>query len=546
MATNKTTQLTSTFSKDVRGRQNLDQQNILVIWIDRNIDENNKDCLNTITQLKCTVNDLKIYTDGDQCIEFIETIRHQKICIVVSGSLGQQIVPRVHDLCQMNSIFIFCGDKKRHEKWVKEWPKINGVFTEIDPICEVLQQTTQFKSREVSVAFATLAVEKFDLVGILFIMEIDPKQSTIPFASIRDVSIQPTENEVLFSMHSIFRINDIKVMKENTAIFEVTLTLTRDNDNDLSILATRIKGESFLCEQPWERLGLILKKLGQNDKAEEIYQMLLAETKNEDTAYTRGCVWIFSVKFHVQFNDSTSNNYCHHSVYNFAYGLVITQLRVETYKAHQRDRVKIPLKPGVGFPLVQSFLALNEIAGKHLVEVVLVSRNNKEEQVRSVLSGSEMFDGIAADGQVRIAFDGDGVLFSDEAERIAKSQGLQAFFQFEKDRGQIALPKGPMKSFALKLQRVRQALDEENRWRIRTFLVTARNDVANLRVFHTLKEWNLDIDETHFLGGLDKTPFLRAIDPAIYFDDSSENIDRAKIHVPSARVLYGIHSIANE
>lgn len=145
--------------------------------------------------------------------------------------------------------------------------------------------------------------------------------------------------------------------------------------------------------------------------------------------------------------------------------------------------------------------------------------------------------------QVRIAFDGDGVLFSDEAEYISKTQGLEAFFQFEQARGHIALPKGPMHNFALKLQKVRKSLNENDQWRIRTFLVTARNDVANLRVFHTLKAWGLDIDETHFLGGLDKTPFLRAIDPAIFFDDSSENIDRAKLHIPSAHVIYDIHSI---
>lgn len=145
--------------------------------------------------------------------------------------------------------------------------------------------------------------------------------------------------------------------------------------------------------------------------------------------------------------------------------------------------------------------------------------------------------------QVRIAFDGDGVLFSDEAEYIWKTQGLEAFFQFEQARGHIALPKGPMQAFALKLQRVRKSLSEKDQWRIRTFLVTARNDVASLRVFHTLKAWGLDIDETYFLGGLDKTPFLRAIDPAIFFDDSSENIDRAKLHIPSAHVIYDIHSI---
>ena len=290
---------------------------------------------------------------------------------------------------------------------------------------------------------------------------------------------------------------------------------------------------------------------------------------------------------------------------------------LEAYKAHQRDHVAVPLPPGVAFPLVRSLLQLNVVAGRNLVEVVLVSRNDSEAgervrqsinhhklritrmsftggtdvtqylpawqcdlflstdetQVRKVLSGSDMFDGIAAalvcnigsetvpldsrtlvqatpplvspwpDGQVRIAFDGDGVLFSDEADRVAKEHGLEAFYQFEQDRGQTALPKGPMKAFALKLQKIRQVLGEEEQWRVRTFLVTARNDVANLRVFHTLKEWALKIDETHFLGGLDKTPFLRSIDPAIYFDDSRENIDRARLYVPSAYVVYGIQTL---
>ncbi|CAF1135213.1 unnamed protein product [Rotaria sordida] len=147
------------------------------------------------------------------------------------------------------------------------------------------------------------------------------------------------------------------------------------------------------------------------------------------------------------------------------------------------------------------------------------------------------------EGQVRIAFDGDGVLFSDQAERIFKTEGLEGFFEFERKHDRIALPKGPMQVFALKLQKLRQSLGDNHKWRIRTFLVTARNDVGNIRVFHTLKEWGLEIDETHFLGGLDKTPFLQSINPAIFFDDSRENIDRAKTYVPSAQVIYGINNL---
>ncbi|CAF4761176.1 unnamed protein product [Rotaria magnacalcarata] len=160
---------------------------------------------------------------------------------------------------------------------------------------------------------------------------------------------------------------------------------------------------------------------------------------------------------------------------------------------------------------------------------------------------ADLFPSLVAlswpEGQVRIAFDGDGVLFSDQAERIFKTQGLEGFFQFEREHGHTALPKGPMQAFALKLQKVRQSLGETHKWRVRTFLVTARNDVGNVRVFHTLKEWGLEIDETHFLGGLDKTPFLQTINPAIFFDDSRDNIDRAKVYVPSAQVVYGINNV---
>ena len=142
--------------------------------------------------------------------------------------------------------------------------------------------------------------------------------------------------------------------------------------------------------------------------------------------------------------------------------------------------------------------------------------------------------------QVRIVFDGDGVLFSDEAERVYRAQGLDAFRQSEQEKEHIALSEGPMHTFALKLQRLREALGKENSWRVRTFLVTARNSTANERAFKTLKKWGLEIDETHFLGGLDKTPFLIAIDPAIFFDDSSEHINRAQRFVPAAHVVYGI------
>ncbi len=145
--------------------------------------------------------------------------------------------------------------------------------------------------------------------------------------------------------------------------------------------------------------------------------------------------------------------------------------------------------------------------------------------------------------QVRIVFDGDGVLFSDEAESVFKLHGLEAFRRSEQEKEHIALADGPMHSFALKLQKLREALGQENRWRVRTFLVTARDSTTNERALKTLKKWGLQIDETHFLGGLDKTPFLIVIDPVIFFDDSSEHINRARRHVPAAHIVYGILNV---
>ncbi|UJR34206.1 hypothetical protein I4U23_021612 [Adineta vaga] len=224
-------------------------QNVLLIWLDSNIDDNNKDCQNTMTHLQRAVNDLNTYIDGDQCIEFIETIKDRKACMIISGSLGQHTVPRVHDLSQVDSIFIFCGNKQRHEGWAKEWPKIKGVFTEIKPICEAIKQAAaqceqnavsisfvtpgKNKDKNVSLWFAKENISNPDLVGILFIMTIDPRQSTTAFASIRDFSAIEDEDEVLFSMHSVFRIQDIKQMGGNNKLFEVSLTLTSDNDKEL-------------------------------------------------------------------------------------------------------------------------------------------------------------------------------------------------------------------------------------------------------------------------------------------------------------------------
>ncbi|CAF4175665.1 unnamed protein product [Adineta steineri] len=135
--------------------------------------------------------------------------------------------------------------------------------------------------RKVSLGFAQDATINPDQVGVLFIMKINPAQSTTPFASIVGISDFQKEEEVLFSMHSVFRIQDIKQMGENNHLFEVNLVLTADNDPELNRLTDCIRKESFPDEEGWYRLGLILINMGQFDKAEDIYQVLLDQRKDD-------------------------------------------------------------------------------------------------------------------------------------------------------------------------------------------------------------------------------------------------------------------------
>ncbi|CAF4107723.1 unnamed protein product, partial [Adineta steineri] len=139
----KSTTNASTVPKGAEGRRRINiqqMQNVLLIWLDSNIDETNDDCQNTITNLRRIVNDINTYTNGDECLEFIQTIVDKNVCMIISGSLGQHIVPLVHSMSQVDSIFIFCGNKEYHEQWAKDWPKIKGVFTDITPICEALKK----------------------------------------------------------------------------------------------------------------------------------------------------------------------------------------------------------------------------------------------------------------------------------------------------------------------------------------------------------------------------------------------------------------------
>ena len=428
-------------------------QSFSLIWLDANIDESKGDFRNSLAHLRSTVNTINTFTNADQAINFLKELSNEKVLMIVSGSFGQSIIPSIHGISHLHSIFVFCGNKTHHEQWVKDWSKVKGVFTKIEPICESLRKAAQqcdhdsvsmsfvtadenfssnqtlnqldqcfmytqlfkdilrdikhddvasiheftaycreqyannekelariaqfeqdyhrhtpiwwytydcflygmlnralftievdrilklgffihdlledivklnskqpgshqrqpfivyrgqglpkavfkklrhtkgglitfnnflstSKNEKVAIEFAHDALENPDLVGILFIMTINPMVSSAPFAFLDEVSHFKSENEVLFSMNTIFRIDETKRMDNNSRLWQVKLTLTADNDFQLSTLIARLREETSELSG-WDRLGRLLLQMGEFDKHEQVYRSLVDQPSND-------------------------------------------------------------------------------------------------------------------------------------------------------------------------------------------------------------------------------------------------------------------------
>ncbi|CAF3864337.1 unnamed protein product [Rotaria sp. Silwood1] len=442
---NNTTSLTT-----MRRRRRM-AENYIVIWVDGNIDLENEDCQNTLVQLRDIANDIIICTEMTQCIIFLNDIDDEKAFVISSGAVGQHLMPDIHDMPQIDAIYIFSGNKQRYEAWSKNWTKIQGVYTTITPICDALKiaiqkfnqhnisisiigvneesssenlnqlepsfmysqifkeillnmeygqeairdfvmfcqeeyqgntielklidkfqrtyhptmaiwwytcecfiykmlnhalrtldgdiiirmgfylcdvhrkiislynnQISQYhsklflvyrgqvlstadfkkltknknglisfnnflstsKNRNVSLRFVMDDLEGTNMVGILFQMTIDSTVSSIPFASIQEESYYKKEDEILFSMHTVFRIGDIRKLDNNRPLYQVDLKLTSDDDQQLRQLTERIRQETA-GGTGWHQLGELLLKIGQFNKAEELYTALLEQTSND-------------------------------------------------------------------------------------------------------------------------------------------------------------------------------------------------------------------------------------------------------------------------
>ncbi|CAF1566098.1 unnamed protein product, partial [Adineta steineri] len=131
----------------------------LVIWIDAGIDRSKEDCQNILQQLRNVVSDVNIFTERDECIDFLTEVDDTKTFLIVENTIGKQIVPMIHDISQLCAIYVYCGNKTRHEQWAKLWPKVNGVYTEITFICESLQQTMK-RCNQDSIAMSLVRISE--------------------------------------------------------------------------------------------------------------------------------------------------------------------------------------------------------------------------------------------------------------------------------------------------------------------------------------------------------------------------------------------------
>ena len=422
-------------------------QSYPLVWVDPSIDESNSACQHTLQQLRTVANDITIFTDVDRCVAFLENVYNEKVIVITSEELGQNLVPCIHSMAQVHTIYIFCNNRVLHEAWTEGWSKIKGVCTRIEPICEVLQYLTgQHNEDSTLISFVPLDLTTFatnldqlepsfmytqlfksaflemehdknehkDLVvycreqkaglsaelsvvdefehkyspdkaiwwytrecfiyptlnralrllesdvivemgffvhdlhqqieqlhreqmeqyrgqsfelyrgqglsttdfdklkhtlggllsfnnflsttrdralaearaessshatetfGIVFVMTIDSALASTPFASISEHSyFEDTEMEVLFSMHSVFRIDQVNDLNGNGRLFEVQLTLTPDDDPQLRLVREKMD-EEVKGFTGWKRTGMLLIKVGQMTKAEELYNSLLS------------------------------------------------------------------------------------------------------------------------------------------------------------------------------------------------------------------------------------------------------------------------------
>ncbi|MBC7903763.1 MAG: 5'-nucleotidase [Gemmatimonadaceae bacterium] len=272
--------------------------------------------------------------------------------------------------------------------------------------------------------------------------------------------------------------------------------------------------------------------------------------------------------------------------------MIFKEKGIQSYREYQRNMENVLLEKGTAFHLVEALLNLNQLSKERLVEVIVMSRNSPETGIRvlnslhsyglditrSAFTGGEPLfrymegfnvdlfltkdeddvqkvidSGICAAAMiydppkdfipelttVRIAFDGDAVLFADESEFIYKSKGIEAFHVNESANAEVPLREGPYAKLLKMLSRIQHKMHTGIELSpLRIAIITARNSPSHMRVINTFRKWDVYVDEAFFLGGISKDQILKAFNAHIFFDDQDVHLEPAKSLVPSAKVPY--------
>lgn len=275
---------------------------------------------------------------------------------------------------------------------------------------------------------------------------------------------------------------------------------------------------------------------------------------------------------------------------------------LDSYREYQSKQRAVPLKPGIAYRFVKRMLGLNSIAPEDapLVELAIISHMDPDTGCRVMnsleplhldatesvfTSGDDLVpylkamdvklylsmnrqtvkdaigQGVPAgtivtkraitrhdtdDGQIRIAFDFDGCIGADDAERIFQENGLEAFNEHEADNATLPLDTGPMYPFIEGLSRIQKAEDryakehDDYRRRLRIAIITARSATSGIRAMNTLDSWGISVDDAFYMGGHDKVPVLSAYRPHLFLDDSPENTELARTAATSVHVPFGV------
>ncbi|SFD42606.1 5'-nucleotidase [Algibacter pectinivorans] len=278
--------------------------------------------------------------------------------------------------------------------------------------------------------------------------------------------------------------------------------------------------------------------------------------------------------------------------------LIFERKGIEEYRKHQLKNEDVPLQPGSAFYLIKNILDLNKLSKNKIVEVVVMSKNSPEtgmrilnslkkcelDITRMAFTGGEslnksLIDGYCldlflskneidvqmvidsglcaaatilesplnyqnTDNRVKIAFDADAVLFSEESELRYKTEGMDSFHQFEQENENEPLTEGPFASLIKKLSKIQSEFPERIELSpLRIAIVTARNAPSHLRVIKTLRKWGVYVDEVYFLGGWPKHKILQSFGAQIFFDDQLIHLKDTCEWVPSGKVPYNSESL---